>query len=42
MVVYPEGIWYQLVDKEDVDEIIQSHFINGQPVARLSLSDNPV
>jgi (2Fe-2S) ferredoxin len=39
MVVYPEGIWYQFVDKEDIDEIIQSHFIHGKPVTRLILSD---
>ena len=23
MVVYPEGIWYTMVDQEDVDEIIE-------------------
>jgi (2Fe-2S) ferredoxin len=39
MVVYPEGIWYQLVDEQDVDEIIQSHFIQGVPVKRLMLED---
>jgi len=39
MVVYPEGIWYQFVDKEDIDEIIQSHFLSGKPVTRLILSD---
>lgn len=39
MVVYPEGVWYQLVDEQDVDEIIQSHFIEGKPVARLTISD---
>jgi (2Fe-2S) ferredoxin len=40
MVVYPEGIWYQFVDKEDIDEIIESHFVNGKPVKRLMLSDS--
>ena len=38
MVVYPEGVWYTLVDQEDVEEIIQSHLIAGQPVKRLELS----
>jgi len=38
MVVYPEGIWYTLVDQDDVEEIIQSHLINGRPVERLQLS----
>jgi (2Fe-2S) ferredoxin len=36
--VYPEGIWYTLVDQEDVEEIIQSHLIQGVPVARLQLT----
>ncbi len=36
-VVYPEAIWYSWVDKDDVDEIIDSHFLNGKPVQRLML-----
>ena len=36
-VVYPEGIWYTYIDEEDVDEIIESHIVNGNPVARLKL-----
>lgn len=39
MVVYPEGIWYQFVDNEDVDEIIESHFIQGKPVSRLMIQE---
>ena len=35
MVVYPQGIWYTFVDREDVDEIIESHLINNQIVERL-------
>ena len=38
MVVYPEGIWYTLIDQDDVEEIIQSHLIIGAPVARLQLN----
>ena len=38
MVVYPEGVWYTLVDVEDVEEIIQSHLIAGRPVVRLQLT----
>jgi (2Fe-2S) ferredoxin len=38
MVVYPEGIWYTLIDQDDVEEIIQSHLIKGAPVARLQLN----
>ena len=37
-VIYPEGIWYTLVDTEDVEEIIQSHLIKGLPVERLQLA----
>ncbi len=35
MVVYPEGVWYQGVTAADVDEIVQAHLIDGQPVKRL-------
>ncbi|MBL8328245.1 MAG: (2Fe-2S) ferredoxin domain-containing protein [Rubrivivax sp.] len=36
-VVYPEGVWYTYVDKADIDEIVQSHLIEGRPVERLRL-----
>lgn len=35
MVVYPEGIWYQPRTPEDIDEIVEAHFIGGEPVERL-------
>ena len=35
LVIYPGAIWYQFVDNEDIDEIIESHLINDQPVKRL-------
>ncbi|MFT4031295.1 MAG: (2Fe-2S) ferredoxin domain-containing protein [Siphonobacter sp.] len=37
LVVYPEGIFYGKVELEDVEEIIQSHLVNDQPVERLRL-----
>lgn len=37
MVVYPEAIWYQFVDKDDVEEIITSHLVKGIPVDRLRI-----
>ncbi|NMM28261.1 MAG: (2Fe-2S) ferredoxin domain-containing protein [Glaciimonas sp.] len=37
MVVYPEGTWYTYVDNEDIDEIIDSHLINGKIVDRLKI-----
>ena len=36
-VVYPEGTWYTYVDESDVDEIIDSHLINGKSVERLKI-----
>ena len=38
MVVYPAGIWYTFIDTEDIEEIIQSHLIQGHPVERLQLA----
>ena len=35
LVVYPEAVWYTYVDQTDIDEIIDSHLVQGQPVARL-------
>jgi (2Fe-2S) ferredoxin/SAM-dependent methyltransferase len=39
MVVYPEGTWYQGVTADQVGEIVQSHLIEGKPVARLAHQD---
>lgn len=39
LVVYPEGIWYTYVDEDDLDEIIESHLIEGKPVKRLMLPE---
>jgi (2Fe-2S) ferredoxin len=38
VVVYPEQIWYGAVTKNDVEEIIQSHIINNNPVERLKIT----
>lgn len=38
IVVYPEAVWYTFVDQEDIDEIINSHLINGEVVKRLMLN----
>jgi (2Fe-2S) ferredoxin len=35
MVVYPEAVWYKYRDQDDIDEIIESHLIQGQIVKRL-------
>ena len=36
-VVYPESVWYTFVDKDDVDEIVESHLRHGRIVERLLL-----
>lgn len=35
VVVYPEGIWYHYQNFSDLDEIIQTHLIQGKAVTRL-------
>ena len=37
VVVYPDDVWYQYIDEEDVDEIIESHLISGKEVERLKI-----
>ena len=35
LVIYPQAVWYTFVDNEDIDEIIESHLLNGKIVERL-------
>jgi len=35
MVVYPEETWYRYETQADIDEIIESHLLNGNKVSRL-------
>jgi (2Fe-2S) ferredoxin len=37
LVIYPEGVWYTYIDEEDIDEIIEQHFIHGHIVERLRI-----
>lgn len=39
MVVYPEGIWYHYENTDDIDEILENHIVQGNPVERLLLND---
>jgi (2Fe-2S) ferredoxin len=40
LVIYPDAVWYGFVTLADVDEIVSSHIVAGQPVQRLILKDN--
>jgi (2Fe-2S) ferredoxin len=35
LVIYPEGTWYHYETEADIDEIIDSHLVNGIIVERL-------
>ena len=37
MVIYPEGVWYACVTREDVDEVLEKHMVQGGRVERLML-----
>jgi nitrite reductase/ring-hydroxylating ferredoxin subunit/(2Fe-2S) ferredoxin len=35
LVVYPDDVWYAGVQESDLEEILRSHILGGQPVERL-------
>jgi (2Fe-2S) ferredoxin len=37
VAVYPDDVWYQYIDEDDVDEIIESHLIGGKEVEHLKI-----
>lgn len=37
VVVYPEGVWYSVANKADIDEVLQTHLVQGGRVERLML-----
>lgn len=34
-VVYPDNVWYQYMDQQDLEEIVVEHLQNGRVVERL-------
>jgi (2Fe-2S) ferredoxin len=38
VVVYPEGVWYTVATREDVEEILEKHIKGGEAVERLRLT----
>jgi (2Fe-2S) ferredoxin len=39
VVIYPEGVWYQVKTKEDAAEILERHILKGEIVERLRMKD---
>lgn len=37
VVIYPEGVWYGNVTKEDVQRIVEEHLEGGNPVKELRI-----
>jgi (2Fe-2S) ferredoxin len=42
IVIYPEGIWYRAETREDIDEILNAHLVEGGRARRLMLSEHDV
>lgn len=36
-VVYPDAVWYSYRNKHDIDEIVEQHLRDGEPVTRLMI-----
>ena len=37
VVIYPEGVWYHVETRADVDEVLTRHLVQGERVERLML-----
>lgn len=39
VIVHPDGLWYEVAQRNEVAEIVAQHLIKGQPVQRLLLRE---
>lgn len=42
MVIYPEGVWYKVETKSDIDEVLETHLRLKGRVQRLMLTERDV
>jgi (2Fe-2S) ferredoxin len=42
MVIYPEGVWYRVRTREDVDAVLEAHLVRGERVPELMLTERDV
>jgi (2Fe-2S) ferredoxin len=40
MVIYPEGVWYRVRTREDVDAVLEAHLVRGERVPQLMLTEH--
>jgi len=38
LVIYPDNVWYRYASEDDIDEIIQTHLIDGRVVDHLLMT----